>query len=166
MVGAAQPERDHVRAQAGLPHGLLLDGGNDPASGGKGFPGGCAFGHRVIDARCDVLDGLEHIQFEVEAPGFVGRRAGEEPVAEIIPLRGAQLLQGVGADVVVGNEEAVLADEAARAARVEADGGLLQVIEPGWGGVKPVTLAQEFAGGLVEEPEAFVGAGAKSQGAG
>ena len=50
---------------------------------------------------------LEHVQFQVEAFDFLGGRARVKAVAEIILLAGAQFLQGVGADVMVGNEQAV-----------------------------------------------------------
>ena len=61
--------------------------------------------------------------------------------------------------MVVGNQEAVGADEAAGTAGIEADGGFLEMVEPGVGGVELVAVAEDLARGLIEEPHALVGHG-------
>jgi hypothetical protein len=65
-------------------------------------------------------------------------------------------------DVVVGEGQTVGGDEGAGAAAVEADGRLLDVLEPGGGDGEAVGLLNLVFGGLVEEPHTFVGEGGAS----
>jgi hypothetical protein len=60
---------------------------------------------------------------------------------------------------MIGNEQAVGADKTAGTAGIEADAGFLQMIEPGVAGVELITLAEDGAGRLIEEPHALVGPG-------
>ena len=79
----------------------------------------------------------------------------------------ADLLQRVGADVVVGHHQAVGRDERARAAAVEADGRrLLQVLEPLGGRLEAVLLLELLQRQVVEEPHALVGVHDTSRGQG
>ena len=60
---------------------------------------------------------------------------------------------------MIRNQQSIRADETARSAGIEANGGFLQVLQPGVRGVKLVTFAQKVARRLVEQPHAFVGTG-------
>ncbi len=60
---------------------------------------------------------------------------------------------------MIGNEQAIGADETGRTAGTEADGGLLQMLEPGVIGIETVTLVEDLARRLIIEPHAFIGAG-------
>src|SRR5262249_39832504 len=77
---------------------------------------------------------------------------------------GAELLDGVGADVVVGHDQAVGRDERGRAADVEADRGLLDVLQPLVRGLEVVVLFEVLTRRLVEQPHALVGAGREEGG--
>ena len=59
--------------------------------------------------------------------------------------------------MVVGDEEAIFADEASRPAGIEAHGSLLQVLEPGIAGLELVALFKDLPWRLVEKPHALVG---------
>ena len=74
----------------------------------------------------------------------------------VVLSRCAELLQVVGPDVVVGDEQPIFADEASRTAGIEADGGFLQVLEPGIRGLELVVLFEDLPWGVVEEPHALV----------
>ena len=99
---------------------------------------------------------MEDVQLQVQAADFLRRRASEEAVLDIVFLFGTEFLQCIGPDVMIGNEQAVTADETARAAGIEADGGFLQVVEPDLGGVELIAFAQQGARRLVEEPHPFI----------
>ena len=135
MVGGSFPERHDVRALAGLIEGFLLDLSDDFASRLKGFSGLGVRGNRGIDASGHILDGLQHIQFKVDAFALLSQGGRVKTVPEVVLFRGAELLEVVSPNVVVGDEQAVLLDEAPRAARVEAHGGFLQVFKPGIAGL-------------------------------
>ena len=93
MISPALPKGDHVRAQAGAIERFLLDFGDDLAPSRKGGGRVRVFRHGGVDARRHVFDGLEHIEFEIEAFHFLRGRARVKAVAEIILLRRAELLQ-------------------------------------------------------------------------
>ena len=58
---------------------------------------------------------------------------------------------------MVGDDQAILRNERARAAAVEPDGRLLNVFEPGVGDLEAVFFLELFARRIGEEPHAFVG---------
>ena len=157
MIGATLPERDDVRAQVGLVEGRLLNLGHHLAARGKGGSGRGVLRNRGVHLRGHVLDGLQHVQFEIETLHLVRQRLRGEAVAQIIFLLRADLLESVRADVMIRDEKAVLAHEAAGTAGVEAHGRLLQMLHPRVGGLKLVAVLKNLARRLVEEPHAFIG---------
>jgi hypothetical protein len=112
--------------------------------------------HRGGHLGGHVDDLLEDVQFEVRALRLGVAGGGIEPVAEQILARLAQLLEGVGGDVVVGDEQPVRGDEPAAAAAVEPHRGAHGVVEPLVGQVEPVLVFEQRLGGAVEQPHAFV----------
>src|SRR5262249_36256304 len=92
---------------------------------------------------------------------LVGPGLGVEAVAEEVMLLGRKLLQVVGTDVVVGHDEAVCRDERPGTARVEANAGFLDMLEPLRRGLEPVLLLDGGEGRGVEEPHALVGEGGR-----
>ena len=72
-----------------------------------------------IDALGHVFDGLQHVQFKIGTFQLFVRSLRVIAVVEVILVLGAELLQRVGADVVVGDDQAVRRDETAGAAAVE-----------------------------------------------
>ena len=156
MIRPALPKRDDIGAQARAVLGLLLDSGDDLAARGKGVCWGGVIGHRGVDAGGDVLDGLQDVEFKIQAFDLLGRRGRVKAVAHIIFFLRADFLQRVRADVMVGNQEAVRAQETAGPAGVEAHGGFLQVVKPRLGSVELIPFAEQLARWLVVEPHAFV----------
>ena len=82
------------------------------------------------DARCYVLDGHQHVQLQIRGFDLIGLRFRIETVPQIIVLGAAHLLQRVGADVMVRDDEAVRRNEGSAPARVEANTGLLEMFKP------------------------------------
>jgi hypothetical protein len=157
MIPAALVQGHHVAAQAGLVLRLLLDLGHDRPTRLDGFLGVGRCRHRGIHAGGDILDGLQDVQFEIHALDLLGQGPGHEAVAQIVLLLGAELLQRVGADVMVRDDQAVLAHERARPAAVEADARFHQVIEPGIGHFEAVLVQNLAPGRIGEQPHAFLG---------
>ena len=107
-----------------------------------------------LDGRVDplghVLDAHEDVQLQVVTAFLLSPRLGMEAVAVIIVVLVAELLQTVGADVVIGHDQAVRRDERAGAAAVEAHRGFLHMFEPGIGGVETELFLEQLAGRVVE----------------
>ena len=116
-------------------------------------------GHGRINAGRHVLDAHQHVQFQVDALQLIGRRAGVEAGLDQIALRGAQLLQRIGPDVMVGHHQAAGRDKRTGAPAVEAHGRLLQMFEPGIGRIEAVLLLKLLARRLIEQPHPLVGKG-------
>ncbi len=89
MIRAALPQRHHVGAQARFVLRFLFDLGDNGAARGKGGRRPGLIGDRLVDPRGHVLDGLEHVEFHVQALHFLCLRAGVKAVAEIILAAGA-----------------------------------------------------------------------------
>ena len=89
MIGAPLPQRHHVGAQARLVQRFLFDLRDDGAARGKGGRRPGLAGDRRVDPRGHVLNGLEHVEFQVQALHFLRLRAGVKAVAEIIFAAGA-----------------------------------------------------------------------------
>ena len=156
VVDAALVERDHVAAQAGFLERFLLDLGHDGAAGGERLGRLHVRLDGVVDALGHVLDVHEDVEFQVDALDFLGVVAGVEAVADVVVLLVADLLQRVGADVMVGHHQAVRRDERAGAAGVEAHRRLLHVVEPFGGRLEVVLLLEIFRRRVVEQPHALV----------
>ena len=156
MILAALVERNDIAAQTGLVERFLFDLGRDGAPGEKGLLGGQVRFDRRIHTRRHILDAHEHVEFEVEAALLLGGCAGMETVAHVIVVLVAEFLEGVGADVMVGDDEALRGDERAGAAAVEADGRFLDVLEPRVGHVEAVFFLELFARRIIEQPHAFI----------
>jgi hypothetical protein len=73
-------------------------------------------------------------------------------------LGAAQLLQGVGADVMIRDDKAVARDERAAPAVIEADARFLKVIEPLRRGIELIFLLELFCRRIIEKPHPFIGA--------
>ncbi len=137
-VFAALVEGDHVGAQAGLFQAHALDLGDGRLLGVVGFDRV----HALLDGGehlgGDVLHRDEHVELEVGAGELFGRGGGVEAVGHVVLLRRGDLLQLAEGDVVVGQDQAVGADEGARAAVAHAHGSQADVLEPGRRGFETV----------------------------
>ncbi len=158
VVGAALVEGDDIAAEAGFLAGFLFDLGDDFAAGEGGVGTGEGRGDGGVDAGGDVFDGLEDVYLEVVGLDLIGLRLRVETVAEEVSFLRAHLLERVGGDVVVGEDEAVAGDERGGTAAVEADGREADMVEPGIGEIETVFGHDLGAGRSGEEPHAFVGA--------
>jgi len=158
MVGAPLVERDDVAAQSAGRQRFLLDLGHHAASGSGRLVRRHVPLHRRLHAAGHVLDRHEDVEFEVVALELVGTRGRGEPVAHVIVPLVPEFGDGIGADMVVGEHEAVGGDERPRAAGAEPHRRLLEVGQPLRREFGPVVLFQGRER-LVEEPHPLVGGG-------
>ncbi len=161
IVDAALVERDHVGAKTGLVFALLLDLGDDVCPRLAGLVRGQAGLHARVHALGDVFDRHQDVQFEVGRLWFLRARLRVETVAHVIVLLAADLLQGVEADVMIGNHESIRGDERTAAAGVETHARFLQMFEPLRGRLELILLLELLERRLVEEPHALVGKGGR-----
>ena len=162
-VFAAVVERNHVGAPAGLLGAFVFDGGN------FGFAGlkrlcliGNAFG-RALHARGNVCHADQHVYFEIGRLHLGIERGRIEAVAHIVVVGGGVLLQLAARHMVIGQQQAVGADERARSAVVEAHAGEADVVEPGLRGMEVVFGRQLLEGRVVKGPHAFFGVNHRSR---
>ena len=158
VVGAALVKGDDIAAEAGFLAGFFLDLGDDLAAGESGVGAGERRGDGGVDAGGDILDGLEDVDLEIVGLDLIGGGLGVETVAEVIFVLRPHLLEGVGADMVVGDHQAVTRYKGGGAAAVEADGREADVVEPDIGEIEAVFGFDLGAGRGRVEPHAFVGA--------
>ena len=111
MVAAALIERDDVAPQARGPERLLFDVGHHLPAGSEGVGRVQAWIHGRLHPSRHVLDRHEHVELEIETAQLVCLRRGEKAIAIQIAVRRAELLQGVGPDMVVREHQAVGRDE-------------------------------------------------------
>ena len=113
---------------------------------------GCA-----LHARCHVFHGDQYIDLEIGRLHLLIGRGGIEAVAEIVVLRRRVLLQLAARHVMIGEQQAIGADERARSAVVEADAREAQMIEPRLSRNEVVFSFSNFKRRVVEGPHAFFG---------
>jgi hypothetical protein len=87
---------------------------------------------------------------------LLGVRLRAEAGLHVVAIGGAELRQAIESDVMVRDRQTVRRDERARAAAVETDRGLLQVLEPGRGRREVVFLLQHLQRRPVEKPHPLV----------
>ena len=68
---------------------------------------GASGGTAAVTRRGHVLDGPQHVQLQVRAPQFGVPGGGVEPVPEQVAVPGAEFLDAVRPDVVVGDDQPV-----------------------------------------------------------
>jgi hypothetical protein len=157
MIFAALKERDDVAAKLGLFELVFFDRIDDGAAGFLSIGSGLAGLDRGIHLGGDVFNVHEDIELEIDALDFFSGRFGVKAELEQIAVGGAEFLEGVGGDVVIGHYQAAGRDEGARAAAIEADAGKAKVLEPFVGGLEAEFFLEELFGNLVEEPHALFG---------
>ena len=128
VIRAALVEGYDVATEAGFIARFFFDFGDDLTAGEGSFGSAEVGRNGGVDTCGDVFDGLEDVYFKVVALDFFGGGFGVKAVAEIVVLLGAHLLEGVGADVVVGDHEAIAGDEGRGTAAVEAHRGEAHVV--------------------------------------
>ena len=164
MIPTPAIQGDDVAAQAGPVERLLLDLRPGLPSG----LGGCGVVHPLGDPRVhaigDVDDADEHVQFQVGRLDLLLPGASEEAVLEIV-LRGrADLVQGVGGDVVVGHHQALRRDERARPAAVEPHGSRPDLGDPLRRRLEAVEFLELSDRQVVEGPHPLIGPDARRAG--
>ena len=93
------------------------------------------------------------------AAEFVVARHRGEAVAIVVVGVVAELLEAVGADVMVGEDKTFRGDERPRAPRIEADARLLEMEEPFRRRLEAVILLEPLERRLVEQPHPLVAPG-------
>jgi hypothetical protein len=83
-----------------------------------------------------------------------------KPFGEHVVLGRAQLLQRIGAHVVIGDDQSLGRHKCAAAAAIEPYRGPLQIGEPGFAGLEIIVLLKRLPGRVGEEPHSLVGGGA------
>ncbi len=156
MVPAALVQGNHVASQRSLFERFFLDFCHDRPTGQERF---LSF-HIALDGGVhsvrDVLNAHQDVQLQVQALFLFGRRPRVEPVPKIIVLLIAELLQRIGADMVVREDQAVGRDERPGAAAVETHRGFLKMFQPAIRWLEIVFFFQQLAGRIVIEPHALV----------
>ena len=112
-VLAALVERDHVGAQAGLVLALFFDGRNLGVARLERLGLVMDALGRALHPRRHVFHADQHINFEVGRLHLRIRRGRIEAVAQIVVLGGGVLLQLDARHVMIGQQQAVGADERA-----------------------------------------------------
>ena len=161
IVDAALVERDHVGAKTSLVFALLLDLGDDVCLRLAGLVAGQAGRHARVHALGDVFDRHQDVQFEVGRLCLLRAGLRVEAVAHVVVLLAADLLQGVEADVMIGNHESIRGDKRTAAAGVEAHARFLQMFEPLRSRLELILLLELLERRIVEEPHALVGEGGR-----
>ena len=156
MIFGALIERDDIAAQAGLVGRFFLNRVHHRTPGRLRIGSAHARSHRRVHALSHVLDAHQHIQLEIDALHFLGMRLGVIARLHVIMLWSAELPQTVEADVMVRQNQSVRRDERSRSAVVESDRRFLQMIEPRLRRVEVVSLLQEIARRVIEQPHPLV----------
>ena len=158
MILAAAIKGHDIAAQPGLFLRLLFDGGHHGAARGEGFIGlQITFDRRVHLFR-HIFDAYKNVQLQIQAALFLGQRLCVESILQIVVGGVAELVQRVGADMVIREDETVLGNKFSGTAAVEPHRTLLQVLQPFILHVEVVLLLQLLARRLVVEPHPLVGA--------
>ena len=121
---------------------------------------GVSFG---VDPGGDVLDADQDVQLEVGGLGLLLVGLGEEAVAVVVLVLGAELGQRVGPDVVVGHDQAVGRDERPRPAVVEPDRRRPKMLGPARRRLEAVPGLERAQRQVVEDPHPLVGAKRESR---
>jgi len=132
-VFAAAVQGDHVGAEAGGRLAFALDRRYGGAACGKFLFGSFRVFKRFLHAGRHVLHRYESIDFQVGRLHFGVGRGGVESDLDVVVFGCGILLQLSASDVMVGQKQAVRADERPRTAVVQAHTGKPDVIEPGFG---------------------------------
>ncbi len=130
MVESAVIKRDHVTPESGSVERFLLYRVHRSPSGLVRLRRTHASVHRRADPSGHVLDALQNVQFQVHTADLLRERLGVKAFLEQVSVLCAELLEAVGADMMICHDEPVSGDKRAGAAAVETDAGSLQVEVP------------------------------------
>ena len=130
MVRPALVECDDIRPQSGFIFAFLFNGSDGSVARAGSLIARHAWFQSARNARSYVLDGHQHVQLQIRRFDLIGLRFRIETVPQIIVLDATHLLQCVGANVMVCDDEAIRRNEGSAPARVEANTGLLEMLKP------------------------------------
>jgi len=161
-VFAALIQRHDVGTQARLLQAFAFD----PGDGGFAPSELLCRRHGAFQRRLHslghVLHGPEHVDLQVRRLHLLRGRGRVEAVLDKVVLGGGVFLQLAARYMVIGEQQAMRADERAGAAVVQAHAGEAHVIQPLRGGCEMILLFQLLDGRVVECPHALVGAHGKA----
>ena len=107
VIDFARVERDHVAAQAGGGGAILFDRAHGDALRLARFRGRHARLGPGVHLGGHVLDPHQNVQFQVRALAFLGPCPRVEAGLHVVGAFGAEFLDAVGADVMVGKGQPV-----------------------------------------------------------
>ena len=123
MIGSASKEGDHIASEARLVQGLLLQPGLDSPTSRFSLLGRHVLGDGSFNFVGHVHNIVENVEFKILGGQLLIARPGQKPgLYEIGAFRG-KLLNGVGTDMVIGEDQALIGNKRARATVVKTDGG-------------------------------------------
>ena len=157
VVGAALVKCDDIRPQPGFIFAFLFNGSDGRVARLGSLIARHAGFQCAGDARGYVLDGHQHVQLQIRRFDLIGLRFRIETIPQIIVLGAAHLLQRVGANVMVCDDEAVQRNEGSAPAGVEADACLLEMFKPLRRRLELIFFFELFQRRSVERPHAFIG---------
>ncbi len=157
VVPASGEEGDDVAAVAGVGGALLFEGGGVCAAEAGGFGRGGGVGSSGLYFFGDRFDLQQDVDFEAGAGLLISKGAGGEAVFHVVVLFGRYLVDTVGADVVVGEQQTVGGDERTGPAVVKPDRRELERIEKLVGDREAEPFPDVLAGELIEQPHALFG---------
>jgi hypothetical protein len=156
VIEPALVKRYDVAAQAGFLLRLTFNAGDDRLAR-RGGLGRLHVGlHSRLHARRDVLDALEHDQFQAGAFQLFVRRMGLKTVSIKVASGRTQLLNCVGADMMIRRHQAARRHNRPAGAR-ETHGRFHRAIEPFLREIEAIFLFQQIARRMVEEPHPLIG---------
>ena len=130
MIRAALVKRDHVGTQTRLFFALFFDFRDRLLARGGGLLRAHPWLQRGGNPRRHVLDRHQDVQLEIGRARLFRLGLRVESVAHVIVFLAADLLEGVEADVMIRDDEAIGGNEGAASSGVEADARFLQMLEP------------------------------------
>ena len=130
LIRAAFVKGDDVAAQPGLVFRFFLDLRDDRAPRLQGRVRIHRGFDRSVDPLGNIFDGVEDVELEIERALFFRLSFGVETLLQVVVFGAAQLLQSVGADVMIRDRQTIGGNEGAASAGVEAHARFLQMLEP------------------------------------
>ena len=130
-VLAALVERHHVGAQAGFLQAFALDAGDRGLALGEFlFRASWRLSSAASTWAVTFSIDIEDVDFQVRRFHFLCRSSGVEASLYVVVLGGRVLLQLAAGNVMIGQQQAVRADEGTGAAVVQPHAGETHVVQP------------------------------------
>lgn len=157
VVFSARVEGHDFAASVRIGGAFLLDPGHIGPAGPSGLGGRSARGDTLLHFARNVLHGNENIRFQVRARFLLRLSGSVEAVLHVVVFAAAELLDALGRDVMVGEQQTSGRHEGARSHAHELHRPEPQLVEEAVRHLEPVLLLHSGLRKLVEKPDALVG---------